>query len=135
MMLKINNLRCILYIFLFFSLNSSVYSKEFLLTCLNPQNNNFQTTYKIKDDLLSRILGKSVFHVSSYDPLRDKKFVVNKYEKIINFKNKKITTTISSNNGKIINFTIYDLENKNYTQSGHYLNDSVKPFSQYFSCF
>ena len=119
---------------LYVTFQPSILAKEFIFNCVNPNNNNFQSNYIINDDLISRILGRSIFHKNSYSPLSNQKFEINKYYKIFSFKDQKIITIQPSQNGKVINLLIFDLDNKSLTQSGHFLNKSITPNAQFFYC-
>tara|TARA_B100001989_G_scaffold217989_1_gene169320 strand:- start:387 stop:773 length:387 start_codon:yes stop_codon:yes gene_type:complete len=124
----------LLFLIFHLALCSSIPAKEFVFNCVNPDNNNFQSNYIINDDLISRILGRSLFHKNSYSPLTKQKFEINEYYKIFSFKDQKIITIQPSQNGKVINLLIFDLSNKSLTQSGHFLNKLIKPNAQFFYC-
>ena len=116
-----------IYIILLFLLipNISIAS-NYLLTCLNVEN-QFTTNFMIDEE------NKSLMHLNSFNPTTKTKFQVNEYEKIIFWKNRLVGTYILSNEG-VPNFKVYNLEKMTYNSSGHYSGD-IKPFGQLFECF
>tara|TARA_B100000579_G_C22286345_1_gene600612 strand:+ start:193 stop:576 length:384 start_codon:yes stop_codon:yes gene_type:complete len=118
------------FIALFFLFPNYALANTNRWTCVNKNNGNFTTVYEVGTGLR-----KSITHISSYDPVRDREYEGSSSHKIIFFDNNKIVATSSSSMQPLINFYVFNLNKKIYTQSGHYLSNLRVPNAQLFKCY
>ena len=118
------------FIVLFFFLPNYALANTNRWTCINKNNGNFTTVYDVKTGFK-----KSITHISSYDPVRDRNYKVSSSMKIISSDNNKIVAMDPSSMQPLLNFYVFNLNKKIYTQSGHYLSDLIVPNAQLFKCY
>lgn len=101
-------------------------ASSYLLTCLNVEN-QFTTNILVDEE------NKSIFHLSSFNPNTKQKWEVKASEEVIFWVDRLVGTFKITDLGAL-NFKVYDLKDKTYSNSGHTL-DGRKPFGQFFECF
>lgn len=98
-----------------------------IFSCVNKET-NFMTTFLVDFG------EKSVTHLNSQSPNSNQKFTTNTKLITLTFNSEYSIALSMSNEGKILNLSVFNFTNNTYSNSGHYLDKVQKPFPQLFSC-
>tara|TARA_B110001469_G_C9340553_1_gene180532 strand:- start:95 stop:457 length:363 start_codon:yes stop_codon:yes gene_type:complete len=118
-------MRKLLFIFILL-FSSTVLAESYQLTCVD--NESFITNFLIDKD------NRTIFHSTSYDPGTKKKYLVNKYEKIIEWKSHShILHYSNSDSDGMPNIFLTNLKEMKQYLAGFYADEL--PFTSEWSCF
>ena len=115
----------LLFIFILL-FSSTVFSESYQITCIN--NNNFIKNLIIDED------NRTILHLNSYNPDTKQEFLVNEYEKIIEWRNNSHIVHYSNNSiDAMPNIYLTNLKEKKQYLAGFYADELPKTYA--WSCF